>query len=124
MIGHVSVARLAFDIIIVLSFYLFLLLLVELRVVYSPIYSKIGLLLGFVAILHFFLPLILSLAFENPAFSCYSPFGFFAFVFDPSKNQEFGVRTSVLVVIMLLSVGPILYVARRYSYVLALRQQM
>jgi len=124
LISHVGSSQFVFNAVVIFSFYLFLLLLLELYVVYNPIYNKIGLLLGFITILYLFLPIILSFALEIDPLRFYSPFGFFAHIFDPSENQDFPIRTSILIVNILLCIVPTLLIRKRYLHILTLRQEM
>jgi hypothetical protein len=58
--------------------YLVVACLVELYTLYVPSNGKIGYLLGFMAILYFFLPLFFSAVFENDYIALFSPFGLIA----------------------------------------------
>jgi hypothetical protein len=70
-----------YNIFVLLTCYLFLVLLLEMYVVYNPASNKIGLLLGFIAALYVILPLILSGIFESEIIYTYSPAGFISSLF-------------------------------------------
>jgi len=113
-----------FYIITIFSSYLFLLLLLELCVLYSPIYNKIAILLVFVTILYLFLPLLLYISLDMPPLLFYSPVGFFAHIINPFEGRHFNLYTSVLVVNLLLCVFPTFLIIKRYLHILALRRKM
>jgi len=112
-----------YNIFILLTCYLFLVLLLELYVVYQPASSKIGLLLGFVAVLYIILPLILSAIFERDIIHFYSPVGFIVSLFDDSRIN-ITIKTSFWLMNSLFCVFPALLIWNRYNYILAQRQQM
>jgi hypothetical protein len=62
---------------ILLSFYFVLALLLELHVTYSSRYAKIGLLLGFLALLYLFLPPIMDGILDAEQMYRHSPLGYF-----------------------------------------------
>jgi hypothetical protein len=122
--GMLSQGQSLFDIAVVLSFCLFLLLLLELNVLYSPIFAKIGLLLAFIAILHLFLPIILWATIDNTSLYYYSLFGFFAHLFNPLHVKTIAAHAPILVVNLLLCIVPLLLLSKRYLYILRLRKGM
>jgi hypothetical protein len=112
-----------YRIMILFSYYIFLMLLLELNVLYKPLSRKIGHLLIFIAGVYAILPPILSAIFESDTLYLHSPFGFFwAIIEEPYKSMP--SLTSVWVVNLLLCVVPILLIWKRYSYILKLRQKM
>ena len=110
-------------ILVLFSFFLFLILLLELYVVYSPLSNKIGLLLGFIALVHLFFPLILSLSLENEIIYLFSPLGFFGHIFAES-TPGIAAQTCILLVNLILCVIPILLIWKRYNHILTARQKM
>jgi hypothetical protein len=112
-----------YSIFILLTCYLFLVLLLELYVVYMPVSNKIGLLLGFIVILYLILPLILSGIFESDIIYLYSPAGFIASLFDDS-NTNITIKTTFCLMNVLFCVFPALLVWKRYNFILAQRQKM
>lgn len=113
-----------FNIAVLFSFCLLLLLLLELYVVYSPVFSKIGLLLGFLAILYLFLPIILSFTLQTPTLRFHSLFGFIAHLINPLVITEAPHRTSICIVNALLCTIPVLLTSKRYFHILTLRKEM
>jgi hypothetical protein len=112
-----------YNIFVLLTCYLFLVLLLELYVVYKPASNKIGLLLSFVAGLYIILPFILSAIFDSKIIYLYSPVGFFASLSDGSDLIR-GTRTSFWLMNLLFCVFPALFIWKRYNYILTQRQKM
>lgn len=112
-----------YNIFILLTCYLFLVLLLELYVVYKPASNKIGLLLGFIAVLYVILPLILSAIFESDIIYFYSPAGFIVSLFDDS-NFNITIKTSFWLMNALFCVFPASLIWKRYNYILTQRQKM
>ncbi|UCG57694.1 MAG: hypothetical protein JSU70_22870 [Phycisphaerales bacterium] len=123
-VSQIGPSRYLADILVICSFYLFLVLLLELGVVYIPVYKKIALLLGFLAVLHLLLPLILSFALKLPALRLYSLFGFFSHIISASATESPATRLSIIIVNMLLCAGPVLLIWKRYAHILTLRRRM
>jgi hypothetical protein len=123
-IGMLSQGQILFDVAVVLSFCLFLLLLLELHVLYSPVFSKIGLLLAFISILYLFLPIILWATIDNTSLYYYSLFGFFAHLFNPLHVKTIAAHSPVLISNLVLCIIPIVLVSKRYLYILRLRKKM
>jgi len=111
-------------IVVLFSFYLFLMLLLELYVVYKPVSNKIGLLLSFIAIVYLFLPLILSGIPDNKEVYLYSLLGFCAHVLSNKSAPGFLTQTGILLINIALYVIPIILVWKRYKHILAARQKM
>jgi hypothetical protein len=107
----------------ILSFCMVLLLLLELYIVYQPVYAKIGLLLGFLVVTYLILPLILSATLADHL-AYYSFLGFFFQLFDPPRRMEPGVRVFVILMNVLLCVIPALLIGKRYASIPLLRQSM
>jgi len=124
MISKAEPSLYVFYLVIIFSFYLFLLLLLEIYVVYSPIYNKISIFLIFLTILYLILPLLLSFTLRISSLRFYSPFGFFVHIINPFSRRDFDIYTSVLVVNLLLCVVPVFLISRRYSHILTLREKM
>ncbi len=112
-----------YNIFILLTCYLFLVLLLELYVVYKPASNKIGLLLGFVAALYVILPFILSALFDSEIIYLYSPVGFFSSLLEGS-DLVFDIRISIWLMNALFCVFPALLIWKRYNYILTQRQKM
>jgi len=112
-----------YNIFILLTCYLFLVLLLELYVVYKPASNNIGLLLGFIAVLYVILPLILSPIFESEIIYTYSPAGFIAALFE-EPNLDINIKTCFWLMNALFCVFPALLIRKRYNYILTQRQKM
>lgn len=112
-----------YNIFVLLTCYLFLVLLLEMYVVYNPASNKIGLLLGFIAALYVILPLILSGIFESEIIYIYSPAGFIAALFK-EPNLNISIKTSFWLMNALFCVFPALLIFKRYNYILTQRQKM
>lgn len=106
------------------SFYLFLVLLLELNVVYSPLSSKVGLLLTFIAAVLFVFPVILSAIMESSMAHLHSPIGFFWHIFSGESTPDLWRLGSICAQNVFLSVIPATLVQRRYAQVLAARRKM
>ncbi len=113
-----------YDILVLFSFYLFFLLLLELYIVYSSAYSKIGLLLGFIALVFLFVPLILSGILDDKTIYFYSLFGYFGYLMNELSCRNFWIETRILAINTLLCVIFGLLVWNRYNYVLSARKKM
>ncbi len=111
-------------IIILFSFYLFLMLLLELYVVYIPFSNKIGLLLSFITMVYLFLPLILSGVLDNKEVYLYSLLGFSFSMFSFKPYPNILTITGILLVNVALCIIPIMLVWKRYKHILAARQKM
>jgi len=111
-------------IVILFSFYLFLMLLLELYVVYKPVSDKIGLLLSFITIVYLFLPLILSGILDNKEVYLYSLLGFCARILSNKSAPGLSTQTGILIINIALCVIPIMLVWKRYKHILAVRQKM
>jgi hypothetical protein len=111
-------------IVILFSFYLFLMLLLELYVVYKPVSDKIGLLLTFIAIVYLFLPLILSGILDNKEVYLYSLLGFYTRVFFYESAPGISTITRIWLINVVLCIIPIILIWTRYKNILAARQKM
>jgi len=111
-------------VVILFSFYLFLMLLLELYVVYKPVSDKIGLLLSFITIVYLFLPLILSGILDNKEVYLYSLLGFCARILSNKSAPGFLAQTGILLINIALCAIPIILVWKRYKHILAARQKM
>lgn len=108
---------------ILFSYYIFLMLLLELNILYKPLSRKIGHLLGFIFGVYVIFPLILSATLESDIIYLHSPAGFFWIIIDePYKGMP--SLTSVWLVNVLLWMIPILLIRKRYSHILTLRRKM
>jgi hypothetical protein len=115
-----------YNIFILFTCYLFFALLLELYVIYLSAYGKIGLLLGFVALLYAFLPLLLSAIFHNQIFYHYSPVGFFASLFNrfPTDFDQALVKSSFWQINIAICILPAVLVWKRYKFILTQRREM
>jgi hypothetical protein len=124
MISKAEPSLYVFYLVIIFSFYLFLLLLLEIYVVYGPVLNKIAILLVFITILYLILPLLLSFTLKISSLRFYSPFGFFVHIINPFARRDFNIYTSVLIVNLLLCVIPVFLISKRYFHILTLRRKM
>ncbi len=111
-------------VVILFSFYLFLMLLLELYVVYKPVSDKIGLLLSFIAIVYLFLPLILSGILDNKEVYLYSLLGFYTRVLFYESAPGISIITRIWLINVVLCIVPIILIWTRYKNILAARQKM
>jgi len=111
-------------IIILFSFYLFLMLLLELYVVYKPVSNKIGLLLSFIAIVYLFLPLILSGILDNKEVYLYSLLGFYTRVLFYESAPGISTITRIWLINVVLCIVPIILIWTRYRHILTARKKM
>jgi hypothetical protein len=123
VVNQTGLPRFLLDGVSLFSFCCVLFLLLELHVVYVPVYSKIGLFLGFLALMYLGLPLILSLVLRTSRLYFYSLFGFFGYLFSSWKEPDATIDVAVSVVNGLLCIIPALLVAQRYRRILALKQE-
>ncbi len=116
--------HIAGGILTLLSFCVALLLLVEVYVVYSPTFGKIGLLLCFAALLYLFLPIILWPALDNPNLRFYSLFGYGAFLLNPMATKPLSAGPYVVTVNIVYCVVLAALVIRRYIDIFRVRGRM
>ena len=122
--GDRDVSGFALSIVVIFSFFIFLMLLLELYVVYNPVFSKIGLLLGFVAVMYLLLPIILAFTMEKPLLVLHSLIGYFVHLFNPLKSHTAITVGPVLITNISFCIVPILLITRRYLGILTLRREM
>jgi hypothetical protein len=108
---------------VLFSFYLFFLLMVELYALYNSPNNKTGLLIGFIILLQIILPPILASIMRNDTIYLYSPFGYFAGIFE-MLDRNFAIETSVLVLNLGLCVIPAKLTWKRYNLILIARRKM
>jgi hypothetical protein len=106
---------------ILFSFYLFLVLLLELYVVCAPLSNRIGLLLAFVALVYVTLPLILHGILDSETLYLYSPLGFLFGIFE-KPNGEIAAQAGVWITNLLLCIVPVLLIWKRYLHILSARR--
>lgn len=111
-------------IVILFSFFLFLMLLLELYVVYKPVSDKIGLLLSFIAIVYLFLPLILSGILESRTVYLFSLLGFFTRMFSYKPYPNISTITGIWLLNIALCIIPIILIWTRYRHILTARKKM
>ena len=110
-------------ILILFSFYLFLMLLLEISVVFTPLSDKVGLLLGFFAAVYVILPIILYGILESKTLYLHSPVGFLFGMFQKSHG-EIAIQNSIWVINLTLCVIPIVLISKRQLHILRTRQKM
>lgn len=114
-----------YSIAVFFSFYCFLWLLLELYVVYSPVFGKIQLLIGFAAFVYLFLPLILSPILNPETLYLYSFFGFFAeLVRLADVNKSIPIHHGIWITNLFLCVIAAGLVWKRYAFILTIRRKM
>lgn len=107
--------------IMVLSFYLVILALVETYAMWQPKNEKIGYLLGFIAILYFVLPFVLSAIFDNELLCLFSPLGV-AEIFEDSQPVINLLMPLFFNLFCLLPLG--LLIGKRYSDLASIRMEI
>jgi hypothetical protein len=122
--ARVSLPQFGLDALTIFSFCLVLMLLSELHIVYVPVYSKIGLFVGFLAAAYLGLPLIVSAVLQTSNLYFYSFFGFIGYLFQSWEEPDAITNTSVFIFNSILCIVPALLVWRRYARILAMRKQM
>ncbi len=113
-----------YNIIVLFSFFLFLMLLLELYVVYKPVSNKIGLLLVFIAVVYLILPLILSGILRNDTVYTYSLFGFSYGLLVSKYDLIVAPQSYIWLVNVALCIIPIILVWTRYKNILMARSKM
>jgi len=108
---------------IIFSFYLFLILLLELYVVCTPLSDKMWLLLVFIAGVYAAVPPILYGIFETTLLYTHSPVGF-AFGLFNEYAAELAGQDSIWVTNLLLCIIPAIIVWKRHLHILTTRQKM
>jgi hypothetical protein len=110
-------------ILVLFSSYLFLLLLLELYVVFMPVSNKIGTLLVFIAAVYIILPLIISGLLDSEVIYMHSPVGFIWKIFQKSY-PDISIQTSIWALNLLLCIIPALLIWKRHLYILSTRRKM
>jgi hypothetical protein len=113
-----------YNIFILFSFYLFLVLLLELYVVYKPVSNKIGLLLSFIAIVYIILPLIISGILESEVVYMHSLLGFAYCLLFNRSDPSISIQIGIWLVNATLCIIPIILTWKRYQHILAARRKM
>lgn len=113
-----------YTVLVLLSFYLFGLLLLELYCLYSSAYNRIGLLLGFIFAVQAFLPLILSSIMSNPTIFLHSPLGYFSTIAIAEPVADLAVNTRIALLNLCLCFIPAVLIYKQYSHILLARQKM
>jgi hypothetical protein len=106
-----------------LSFYIFIILLLETNVLISPYAPKIGVLLAFILGVYVILPLILSGIFDIEFLAAHSPFGYYMYIFN-ENGHDFALDVLVIIVNLLLCIAPAVIIWSRYTNVIRARQRM
>lgn len=110
-------------ILVLFSFYLLLVLLLELYVVCTPISNKMGLLLAFVALLYVTLPVILHSILGGETLYLYSPVGFLFGMFR-KPDTGLAVPHTVWMTNLLCCAASITVIWKRHRHILRTRQTM
>ena len=93
--------------------------------VYQPLYGKIKLLLGFIALLYAFLPLILAPILTNDGVLQYSPLGYVFYLIEKADvGRKVDFTRSVLILNLVLCTVPIGLIWQRYSQILRARRRI
>jgi len=103
--------------------YMLLLLLLELWLIYRNDSEKIGILLGFLAILYLILPPILSGVLESELVAVISPLGLIGYMLE-NKHISLIMLNTVAIIHILLCVFPVLFIGKRYKEIIEVRQMM
>jgi hypothetical protein len=109
---------------VMVTFYLFAVLLMETYVVYMPVYNKIHILLGFFAGLEIVLPPILSGIFDYRPLFYLSPFGYITHLLNPFSERDVAGDIGIMVFNLLLCLPLFLFVIKRYSFAVRARRTM
>ncbi len=112
-----------YKIFVLFSCYLFLLLLLELFVVYKPTSGKMGMLITFIAAIYILLPMILSGILQSKILFQLSPIGLILSLF-PRSYEQTSVSGFILVINSVLCILPALLIIKRYMHILKTRQDM
>jgi hypothetical protein len=97
------------------SFYLFLLLLLEIAATYQPAQGKVFLLISFIAVAYIILPPIFGGILEREDIIAYSPAGFLVFISTQEFDNETMTFTGIWIYNLLLSIVPAILIGRRYA---------
>ncbi len=108
---------------ILFSFYLFLVLLLELYVVCTPLSNKMGLLLAFIALVYVTLPVVLHGILDSETLYLYSPAGFLFGMFR-KPDGEIAAQAGVWMVNLLLCIVPGMSIWKRQLHILSTRRKM
>jgi hypothetical protein len=109
---------------VMVTFYLFAVLLMETYVVYIPVYNKIHFLLGFLAGVEAILPLILSGIFNHRLMFFLSPFGYITHLLNPFSERDAAGDIGIILFNLLLCLPLFLFVMKRYIAAVRARQSM
>jgi hypothetical protein len=108
---------------VILSFSIFVMLMLELYIVIAPYTSKIGLLVIFVIVGLTIFPLIFAGALDIKGLSPHSPLGYIVYISESSR-REIKIDVRVLSANILLCIAPAVIIFRRYSNIIRARQKM
>jgi hypothetical protein len=106
------------------TFYLFIISLFELYVVYVPVSNKVGILLGFIAFVYMFLPLIVSEILNNEIVRLHSPLGFFSDILIHESGPDTWTKIFICLINLALCIIPFILISKRYKHILAAREKM
>ncbi len=110
-----NVQQLGFTMLTFASFYLFLLLLLEIAATYQPAQGKVFLLISFIAVAYIILPPIFGGILEREDIIAYSPVGFLVFISTQEFDNETMTFTGIWIYNLLLSIVPAILIGRRYA---------
>lgn len=108
-------------ILILASFYMFLMLLLEITKIYEPEEGKIALLAGFIAAAYFILPPIFGSIFEREVITTFSPLGFLVITLTKGYHETYDFA-SICLYNLLLSAGPAVLILKKYSQFIKIKQ--
>ncbi|MFA5553962.1 MAG: hypothetical protein WCZ89_07775 [Phycisphaerae bacterium] len=114
----IYIPNLTHIVLVIASFYLFLMLLLEITKTYDSEHGKIFLLAGFIAAAYLILPPIFASIFEKEAVAFYSPAGFLFMVLTRGLNNVYSAA-GICLYNLLLSVIPAILIIRRYIQILS-----
>ena len=120
---QLSLPSYLYMIFVLFSAYLFLILLLELFVVYNPTSPKMGIFIAFIAAVYIILPLILSGTLEIDTLLQISPIGLLFEMF-PKQNEEITVLNHTWIINLLLCIIPALLIFKQYRHIFNTRQKM
>ena len=123
IITQLSLPSNLYMIFVLFSSYLFLILLLELYVVYNPISPKMGIFIAFIAAVYVILPLILSGTLKIDMLLQISPIGL-VFEMFPKPNEEITVLNHTWIINLLLCIIPALLILGQYHHIFNTRQKM
>ena len=124
MLSKIALGPSLYVALLLFSFYIFPVLLLEVFALHKTANSRIGVLLIFIFALQLILPPIFAGVTGNSSLSLLSPIGFFQELIISSTTDDIGPYTGVLLVNIALAVVPAMLIWRRYGRILGARTRM